>query len=43
MTVPSLEARGLTKRFASPTALDHLDLHLEGAKCEGFLGPNGSG
>ncbi|MGC2289500.1 MAG: ABC transporter ATP-binding protein [Thermoplasmata archaeon] len=43
MTGPSLEARGLTKRFGSFTALDHLDLHLEGAKCVGFLGPNGSG
>lgn len=43
MTVPSLETRNLTRRFGSFTALDHLDLHLEGAKCVGFLGPNGSG
>ena len=43
MTVPSLETRGLTRRFGSFTALDHLDLKVEGGKCVGFLGPNGSG
>jgi ABC-2 type transport system ATP-binding protein len=43
MTPPSLETRSLTKRFGSFTALDHLDLKLEGAKCVGFLGPNGAG
>jgi len=40
---PSLEAVGLTKRFGSFTALDHLNLRLDGAKCVGFLGPNGAG
>jgi ABC-2 type transport system ATP-binding protein len=40
---PSLEAIGLTKRFGSFTALDHLNLKVEGAKCVGFLGPNGAG
>jgi len=40
---PSLEAVGLTKRFGSFTALDHLNLRVEGAKCVGFLGPNGAG
>jgi ABC-2 type transport system ATP-binding protein len=40
---PSLEARGLTRRFGSFTALDHLNLKVEGAKCVGFLGPNGAG
>jgi ABC-2 type transport system ATP-binding protein len=39
----SLEAVGLTKRFNSFTALDHLNLKVEGAKCVGFLGPNGAG
>ncbi len=34
---------GLTKRFGQLTALDHLDLKLEGSKCVGFLGPNGAG
>ncbi len=40
---PSLEAVGLTKRFNSFTALDHLNLKVEGSKCVGFLGPNGAG
>jgi ABC-2 type transport system ATP-binding protein len=40
---PSLEAVGLTKRFGSFTALDHLNLKVEGSKCVGFLGPNGAG
>jgi ABC-2 type transport system ATP-binding protein len=43
MNGPSLEARRLTRRFGSFTALDHLDLRIEGGKCVGFLGPNGSG
>jgi ABC-2 type transport system ATP-binding protein len=40
---PSLEARQLTRRFGSFTALDHLNLKVEGTKCVGFLGPNGAG
>jgi len=40
---PSLEARGLTRRFGSFTALDNLNLKVEGSKCVGFLGPNGAG
>ena len=40
---PSIHAVGLTKRFNSFTALDHLNLQVEGAKCVGFLGPNGAG
>ncbi|MGA7923899.1 MAG: ABC transporter ATP-binding protein [Thermoplasmata archaeon] len=43
MTPPSFEAAGLTKRFGSFTALDHLNLKVDGAKCMGFLGPNGAG
>jgi ABC-2 type transport system ATP-binding protein len=43
MTYPSVEARDLTKVFGKFTALDHLNLKLEGAKCVGFLGPNGAG
>ncbi|MCI4334535.1 MAG: ABC transporter ATP-binding protein [Thermoplasmata archaeon] len=43
MTLPSIEVHGLTKRFGSFTALDKLDLKLEGGKCVGFLGPNGAG
>ena len=40
---PSLEAVDLTKRFGTFTALDHLNLKIDGAKCVGFLGPNGAG
>jgi ABC-2 type transport system ATP-binding protein len=40
---PSLEAVGLTKRFGAFTALDRLNLKVDGAKCVGFLGPNGAG
>ena len=40
---PSIESVGLTKRFGSFTALDHLNLKVDGAKCVGFLGPNGAG
>ncbi len=43
MTVPSIEARGLTKQFGRFTALDSLNLKIEGTKCVGFLGPNGAG
>lgn len=40
---PSVEMRGLTKRFGKFTALDGLNLRLDGGKCVGFLGPNGAG
>ena len=40
---PSLEAVNLTKRFGVFTALDRLNLKVEGSKCVGFLGPNGAG
>lgn len=43
MTNPSLEAVKLTKRYGDFTALDNLNLKIEGAKCVGFLGPNGAG
>jgi ABC-2 type transport system ATP-binding protein len=43
MTRPSIETRKLTKQFGSFTALNGLDLKIEGAKCVGFLGPNGAG
>jgi ABC-2 type transport system ATP-binding protein len=41
--VPTIEVRGLTKTFGHFTALNQLNLKLEGAKCVGFLGPNGAG
>ena len=39
----ALECRGLTKRYGSLTALDHIDLNLESGRIVGLLGPNGSG
>ncbi|HKW05611.1 MAG TPA: ABC transporter ATP-binding protein [Nitrososphaerales archaeon] len=39
----SIEAINLTKEYDSFTALDNLNLRIEGAKCVGFLGPNGAG
>lgn len=39
----SLEAVNLTKRYGEFTALDNLNLKIEGTKCVGFLGPNGAG
>jgi ABC-2 type transport system ATP-binding protein len=40
---PSLEARQLTRRFGSFTAVDQVSFRADGAKCVGFLGPNGAG
>jgi ABC-2 type transport system ATP-binding protein len=34
---------GLTKRFGSVTALDHLDLEVPPGEIFGYLGPNGAG
>lgn len=39
----AIRARGLTKRFGSLTAVNHLDLDVPRAQIYGFLGPNGSG
>lgn len=43
ISMPSLEAINLTKQYGAFTALSDLNLKIEGAKCVGFLGPNGSG
>jgi ABC-2 type transport system ATP-binding protein len=43
MTVPSIETHDLTKSFGRFTALNGLNLKIEGTKCVGFLGPNGAG
>ena len=40
---PPLEARGLTKRFGSTTAVDDLTFAVEQGRITGFLGPNGAG
>jgi len=39
----AIHARGLTKRFGSLVAVDHVDLSVPRARIYGFLGPNGSG
>jgi ABC-2 type transport system ATP-binding protein len=39
----AIQASGLTKRFGSLTAVDHLDLDVPRSLVYGFLGPNGSG
>jgi ABC-2 type transport system ATP-binding protein len=41
--VAAIDARGLTKRFGSILALDHLDLAVPGGSIFGLLGPNGAG
>jgi lipooligosaccharide transport system ATP-binding protein len=41
---PSLiHARGLTKRFGTFTAVDHVDFEVAPGEAFGFLGPNGAG
>ena len=39
----AIRARGLTKRFGSLIAVDHLHLDVPKSQIYGFLGPNGSG
>ena len=38
-----VEIRGLTKNYSSVTALNNINLELEGGHIVGLLGPNGSG
>ena len=40
---PAIRARGLTRKFGTLTAVDHVDLLIPRAQIYGFLGPNGSG
>ncbi len=40
---PAILAQGLTKRFKSFTAVDHLDLSISKGEIAGFIGPNGAG
>jgi len=39
----AIRARGLTRRFGSLVAVDHVDLAVPRGQVYGFLGPNGSG
>lgn len=41
--MPTIQASGLTKRFGSVLAVDHLDFEAEPGGVTGFLGPNGAG
>jgi lipooligosaccharide transport system ATP-binding protein len=41
--MPVVEARGLTKRFGTFTAVDAIDLEVAPGEAFGFLGPNGAG
>jgi len=43
LTDPAVVTRGLTKRFGSLVAVDHLDLTVKTGELYGFLGPNGAG
>ncbi len=38
-----LQCENLTKRYGSTTALEHVNLALEGGRIVGLVGPNGSG
>jgi len=40
---PLIEARGLTKRFGTFTAVDDIDFAVAPGEAFGFLGPNGAG
>ena len=37
-----VQARGLTKRFGSFTAVDDIDISISRGEAFGFLGPNGA-
>ncbi len=40
---PTIEVRGITKRFGSVVAVDDLSFDVRPGRVTGFLGPNGSG
>lgn len=43
MTKAVIEAKGLTKRYGTRAAVDHIDLTIEEGEVFGLLGPNGAG
>jgi ABC-2 type transport system ATP-binding protein len=40
---PLIEAQGLTKKYGSHVALDHVDFAVESGRIVGIIGPNGAG
>jgi ABC-2 type transport system ATP-binding protein len=42
-TEMAIDVKGLTKRFGSKVAVDHIDIAVPKGQVWGFLGPNGSG
>ena len=40
---PSIEVRGLTKRYGKTVAVDQLSFAVQPGRVTGFLGPNGAG
>jgi ABC-2 type transport system ATP-binding protein len=43
MNTLAIDVHGLTKRFGSKVAVDHVDIQVPQGQVWGFLGPNGSG
>jgi ABC-2 type transport system ATP-binding protein len=43
MTTPAITTSALTRRFGDFTAVQDVNLHVDGGKFFGFLGPNGAG
>jgi ABC-2 type transport system ATP-binding protein len=43
MTSPAIVTEGLTRRFGSLIAVDHVNLRVDSGQFFGFLGPNGAG
>src|SRR5438876_7023495 len=39
----AIDVHGMSKRFGTRTAVDHIDLQVKRGEICGFLGPNGSG
>ncbi|MGO9989803.1 MAG: ABC transporter ATP-binding protein [Steroidobacteraceae bacterium] len=40
---PIIQARGLSKKYGSQIALDHVDFSVEAGRIVGLIGPNGAG
>lgn len=43
MSVPAVQLTALTRRFGTRTAVEGIDLTLDGAECLAVFGPNGAG